>query len=391
MYNFIYYFRYVLSLVISNLISTFLLLPLSVLDVLAPISTISITTYHICTSLRALTTLVSCSSILGTVCIAIDRYFAVLDPLRYHERITKPRSTVMISLVWAVATIAAFLSGIQHGFANTWNSCANETAKEETVTQMISVVSSTTFVFLIPLAVKIWIYCQIYLAAQQNIERARRSSVVSGVQDMSTQQEGFLRNMVRSPGAVGAPSILTRQGVTHLATKMKRKVSNVSTFAFNKEEGKAAKVSILVIVTFVGCWFQHFAYNVLQCFGITVPIICHQFSLLSMLSFSGISTYMYVYHRKRMLRHVKRLFKSTTHLRNHNSKRYNTNLRQYHENQKKLSITEAKSQEEFLRLTGNCETSNDRLHFPRGSLSSASASSQTSQLSSQDALERFPE
>ncbi|XP_051176503.1 uncharacterized protein LOC127291416 [Leptopilina boulardi] len=110
--------RFVMNLTASNLLTCVLLWVLVILN-----DTTSSYTQSLCVISEGGTALLTTSSILTVLFIAIDQYFAVVDPLRYRSRVDKIKCGLLIAAVWIIATIFASLAAFNPSPRSIWQSC----------------------------------------------------------------------------------------------------------------------------------------------------------------------------------------------------------------------------------------------------------------------------
>lgn len=141
--------RFVMNLTVSNLLTCAVLNPLLMLDspavedtlttststpddVLSPFgpttSTSASTASNICAISEGATALVTTSSVLSVLLIAIDQYFAVVDPLRYRARVDKLKSAVLIVSIWLVSTAFGLVAALNPSPRSLWLSCSTTAA-----------------------------------------------------------------------------------------------------------------------------------------------------------------------------------------------------------------------------------------------------------------------
>ena len=98
--------RFILNLSISNLVSLFLLTPLSLLDQTAPAFLVE---PLFCSLLTLVTTMMSSVTLLSSLLIGLDQYVAVTDPLSYHRRLNKKKVVALCASVWVLSLVASLL------------------------------------------------------------------------------------------------------------------------------------------------------------------------------------------------------------------------------------------------------------------------------------------
>lgn len=78
---------------------------------------------NICAISEGATALVTTSSVLSVLLIAIDQYFAVVDPLRYRARVDKLKSAVLIVSVWLISAGFGLVAALNPNPRSLWLSC----------------------------------------------------------------------------------------------------------------------------------------------------------------------------------------------------------------------------------------------------------------------------
>ncbi|XP_011176280.1 uncharacterized protein LOC105208194 [Solenopsis invicta] len=141
--------RFVMNLTVSNLLTCAVLNPLLMMDSpagdtlttstpdnVAPLfdptststSTFASAASNICAISEGATALVTTSSVLSVLLIAIDQYFAVVDPLRYRARVDKLKSAVLIVSVWLVSAAFGLVAALNPSPRSLWLSCSRTAA-----------------------------------------------------------------------------------------------------------------------------------------------------------------------------------------------------------------------------------------------------------------------
>lgn len=78
---------------------------------------------NICAISEGATALVTTSSVFSVLLIAIDQYFAVVDPLRYRARVDKLKSAVLIVSVWLISAGFGLVAALNPSPRSLWLSC----------------------------------------------------------------------------------------------------------------------------------------------------------------------------------------------------------------------------------------------------------------------------
>lgn len=139
--------RFVMNLTVSNLLTCAVLNPLLMMDgptvedtlmtststpddftsPFGSTSTSASAASNICAISEGATALVTTSSVLSVLLIAIDQYFAVVDPLRYRARVDKLKSAVLIVSIWLVSMTFGLVAALNPSPRSLWLSCSMTT------------------------------------------------------------------------------------------------------------------------------------------------------------------------------------------------------------------------------------------------------------------------
>ncbi|KYN42653.1 hypothetical protein ALC56_02988 [Trachymyrmex septentrionalis] len=133
--------RFVMNLTVSNLLTCAVLNPLLMMDgptvedgtlmasttsddFTSPFGSTSTSASNICAISEGATALVTTSSVLSVLLIAVDQYFAVVDPLRYRARVDKLKSAVLIVSIWLVSMTFGLVAALNPSPRSLWLSCS---------------------------------------------------------------------------------------------------------------------------------------------------------------------------------------------------------------------------------------------------------------------------
>lgn len=135
----------------------------------------------LCYFAQSSTSFVCTASIFSILLIGINQYFGVIHSLRYHFYINKCRSTIFIVSSWFVALLFAVLNSLTYSDNSNslWNFCQRSSHSNINNTLRIfnTVYAVLYFVVVIlaPFVAICVIYVCIYTAAHKNSERMRKS------------------------------------------------------------------------------------------------------------------------------------------------------------------------------------------------------------------------
>lgn len=217
-------------------------------------------------------------------------------------------------------------------------------------------VSSSVFCYVVPLALLTWMYLRIYSAAHRNSQRTRRTSLTHSASELvvhclgqqssnSSPLSGSLIQMnsncasnnngtsssvssCQSPAAGGGssgsaaaadlllpppamsrtPSL--RSTSSQIVHNLRYRISNASLFLY-REEARAARVSVLVLVLVVCCWMPYHVILALHTWAgwdERLPSYAYHLTLVAVLINALSSPFLYAYRSRRIQREVRRLF-----------------------------------------------------------------------------------
>jgi hypothetical protein len=367
-----YFNRFVMSLLSFNLVATTILLPLILMDSLIDVHlsyTHSTVDYAVCVAGQAVTTLVTTGSISAALVIAVDQYCAVMAPLHYHRRVTKTKACLLLAGQWILAVAMSAFSLPDSAGKHFWKGCsnrgdelfafaslsatsdddqlnvtttvaspssssANETTSstwfqsysEEVWTMLF--VSSSVLCYVVPLALLTWMYLRIYSAAHRNSQRTRRTSLTHSASELvvhclghgSSNSLAQVSQMMPSsscqltgcsdnaPLPSRTPSL--RSTSSQIVHNLRYRISNASLFLY-REESRAARVSVFVLVLVVCCWMPYHVLLALHGWAgwsHRLPSYAYHLTLVTVLINSLASPFLYAYRSRRIQREVRRLF-----------------------------------------------------------------------------------
>ncbi|XP_063758721.1 trace amine-associated receptor 1-like [Eleginops maclovinus] len=107
------------------------------------------------------------SSILNLCCIAIDRYYAVCQPLTYRTKLTDPVVVVMILVSWGISVfIGIIIVGINQEI--------------RLIDAIMANIFGLVFSFYLPVVVMLCIYLKIFVVAQKQARSIQNTTTKSG-------------------------------------------------------------------------------------------------------------------------------------------------------------------------------------------------------------------
>ncbi|VVC39720.1 Hypothetical protein CINCED_3A008824 [Cinara cedri] len=156
--------RFVMNLLVTNLASSWILVPLILWDraqfsgwAPAPLPS---AVWH------GLTGAVYAQSVLSVMTVAVDQYYAVTDPLRYHVTVNAASCAVAVAVTWCLSAVAGALSAV----------------RELDIAPRVYLygfpVVYVGLLYALPFVTVCCVYVKICTAAHRNSERARRNGSV---------------------------------------------------------------------------------------------------------------------------------------------------------------------------------------------------------------------
>lgn len=129
------------------------------------------------------------ASVFSVVLIAVDQYFAVLEPLRYHSIIRRRATWQLFLISWAVSLLVGLM-----GVANTFYRSAYAA---------VYPILFSLIIFLIPFVVICYIYFCIYWAAHENSLRTRNNCSSSLFNECSNSELRISNDSILKEGKTG--------------------------------------------------------------------------------------------------------------------------------------------------------------------------------------------
>uniref|UniRef100_A0A182XHV9 G-protein coupled receptors family 1 profile domain-containing protein n=1 Tax=Anopheles quadriannulatus TaxID=34691 RepID=A0A182XHV9_ANOQN len=163
---------FIVSLAVADLTVAILVLPLNVAYSLLGRWEFGI---HVCKMWLTSDVLCCTASILNLCAIALDRYWAITDPINYAQKRTLERVLALIAGVWVLSLVISSPPLIG------WNDWPEEFSSEfpcQLTSNQGYVIYSSLGSFFIPLAIMTIVYIEIYIATRRRLrERAQASKI----------------------------------------------------------------------------------------------------------------------------------------------------------------------------------------------------------------------
>lgn len=158
------------------------------------------------------------SSILNLCAIALDRYWAITDPINYAQKRTLERVLLMIGLVWSLSFIIS--SPPLLGW-NDWPEVFEIDTPCRLTSQPGFVIFSSSGSFFIPLVIMAVVYFEIYLATKKRLRDRAKATKISTI---SSGQNRYAPNKDNDQDSVSSEANHNEhQGVTRLVSDNEKK------------------------------------------------------------------------------------------------------------------------------------------------------------------------
>lgn len=168
-----------------------------------------------------------------TLCvIALDRYVAIMWPLRYQSMLTKRKAWGVLLGVWGVAALISFLPIHMKWWVSddpVALSCLENPNCCDFNTNAAYAVTSSIVSFYIPLVIMVFVYCRVFQEARRQLQKIDRIEGRIRTQSFSTQEGNEVK---------------------------------IRRTKFGIKDHKALKTLGIIMGTFTICWLPFFVLNV---------------------------------------------------------------------------------------------------------------------------------
>lgn len=173
---------FIVSLAVADLTVALLVLPLKVAYSILGRWEFGI---HVCKMWLTSDVLCCTASILNLCAIALDRYWAITDPINYAQKRTLKRVLGMIAIVWV---LSGLISSPPLVGWNDWPDVFHNNTPCQLTSQQGYVIYSSLGSFYIPLLIMTIVYIEIFVATRRRLRERARASKLNAVKQCTIQQ-----------------------------------------------------------------------------------------------------------------------------------------------------------------------------------------------------------
>jgi len=296
--------RFVVSLLIANLVGCGALVPLQLLDTSSGGTAAAAARPIICAFGEAVASAFCAASILSVLLIVGDQYRAVSSPLHYHTpSLVGGKAIGGMWLLTALVGAAAALTSPHQ--STLWVSCGFAKTSSPSGVRIAFTVVFSLLVIAVPFAALCWLYSAICDVARGNEARARRCSTVSssGTGDgalAASHSVPAIADSVRAEGqdadhAGEAPPTEARRHSCPVPARFRRRLSLPL-------EARAARVSVAVAAMALLCWTPFSVVLALHAMSPTAPPprLADQLAFAALAASAIASPWLFAYRSRRL-------------------------------------------------------------------------------------------
>lgn len=213
-----------------------------------------------------------CTASIFNICgIALDRYFAIHDPINYQSKRTIKLVLIMVTAIWVLSAVISVPPLL--GWTESGSLYDKETKICHLTDELGFVVYSASGSFFIPLGILSFVYLKIFLATRERLRKRAKASaaskmilVANGKPNTPEVQIDYVSTESNNdttetrPPSINPSPLLPRhkpQVDAAPATKMKQFFDERQKISLTKEK-KAARTLGMIMGAFVFCWLPFF-------------------------------------------------------------------------------------------------------------------------------------
>lgn len=156
---------------------------------------------HVCKMWLTSDVLCCTASILNLCAIALDRYWAITDPINYAGKRTVERVIIMIAFTWVSSAIISSPPLI--GW-NDWPDNFDENTPCQLTSEKGYIIYSSSGSFYIPLFIMTAVYIQIFIATKRRLRERARASKFNAVKEKQSNKKENSQHSPLEPESISS-------------------------------------------------------------------------------------------------------------------------------------------------------------------------------------------
>ncbi|XP_014254146.1 octopamine receptor beta-2R [Cimex lectularius] len=211
--------------------------------------------YFMCDAWNSLDVYFSSASILHLCCISVDRYYAIVKPLKYPINMTKKVVAIMLLSTWVSPAIISFVPILCGWYTTDENQEFRNRHPDvcEFKVNKVYVIVSSLISFWIPCTIMVFTYLAIFKEATRQ-EKQLHARI--GNQMLLNNSRDCNGDTLGSSGGSSKALALNEVGLHNTPTKDRNIIKM-------KREHKAARTLGIIMGTFILCWLPFFLWYVI--------------------------------------------------------------------------------------------------------------------------------
>ncbi|KAL2737739.1 octopamine receptor beta-2R isoform X1, partial [Vespula squamosa] len=224
--------------------------------------------YFMCDVWNSLDVYFSTSSILHLMCISVDRYYAIVKPLKYPIKMTKRVVACMLLACWVSPAIISFVP-----IFNGWYTTAEDSVHRQVHPELCLFRVNTGYA-IVSSCISFWIPCTIMMLTyysifkEANRQEKQMHSRLGNAMLLSHRTSKDMNNLNGELNSAGSSKTLTLNEISTDQLHTPTKDKNIMKM---KREHKAARTLGIIMGTFILCWLPFFLWYVITALCRTCP------------------------------------------------------------------------------------------------------------------------
>ncbi|KAJ8868793.1 hypothetical protein PR048_030333 [Dryococelus australis] len=219
--------------------------------------------YTMCDFWNSMDVYFSTASILHLCCISVDRYYAIVKPLKYPMQMTRRTVAIMLVATWLAPAVIAFVPIFMGWYTTEGHQQFRRDHPDECdfkVNRVYAIVSSSMS-FWIPCTIMVFTYFAIFREAnrQEKQLHSRMGKAMLLNHHRNSSEYGNANGDVISTGG-GSSKTLTAHEVHHGEGTLHSTPTKDRNIIKMKREHKAARTLGIIMGTFILCWLPFFLW-----------------------------------------------------------------------------------------------------------------------------------